>query len=88
MFRIYGLKNQNFQNLELTPEIKVCLLLDIWSGLQKIEEVLGYHGAINAYSCFLDGNFRVKDSELYNELYIPRPNISRPNRNSHWYFHL
>ena len=69
VFRIYGLKNQNFQNLELTPEIKVCLLLDICSGLQKIEEVLGYHGAINAYNCFLDGNFRVKDSELYNELY-------------------
>ena len=65
VLRIYGLKNQNFQNLELTPEIKVCLLLDICSGLQKIQEVLGYHGAINAYNCFLDGNFRVKDSELY-----------------------
>ena len=26
--------------------------------------MLGYHGAINAYNCFLDGNFRVKDSEL------------------------
>ena len=58
-----------YQNLELTPEIKVCLLLDICSGLQKIEEVLGYHGAINAYNCFLDGNFRVKDSELYNKIF-------------------
>ena len=59
-----------YQNLELTPEIKVCLLLDICSGLQKIEEVLGYHGAINAYNCFLDGNFRVKDSELYSSQMI------------------
>ena len=58
-----------YQNLELIPEIKVCLLLDICSGLQKIEEVLGYHGAINAYNCFLDGNFRVKDSERYNKIF-------------------
>ena len=62
--------NHDVQNLELTPEIKVCLLLDICSGLQKIEEVLGYHGAINAYNCFLDGNFRVKDSELYSSKMI------------------
>ena len=81
MFRIYGLKNQNFQNLELTPEIKVCLLLDICSGLQKIEEVLGYHGAINAYNCFLDGNFRVKDSELYIKIF-------QDSMINHWYFHL